>query len=407
MKSLFLLILPFFIFASSLKSLLDHAVNNNRLVVSKTLIQEAKQEEVAAKQSAYYPTLDAGASFQSLNERSPFQPGDAYGVSATIGLDIYDGGRKSALLEQKRSEYKASSYDTKALKTSISLQIVQDFYTIKTLEASLSSRTNAKKSLQAQLNRIKKFYDAKLATIDDVDRLQAAFDTNIFEIESIKFDILARKRSLQLKVGKKIGSLDASIFKRPSNEEYELVDSTKSLIAQEEAIISGAESLDSIYYPNLRVEDTYSVYGYDRTDVLHPEGPEQQNKILLTVNMRLFDAGSVQQEKQAVLLKSQSLNEKIQYQKEEQEIQFDLSLSRIQTSKIKIQSAQSALVSSKSAFKTIEEKYNAGIVDNVVYLDALSLQTSAQALYKGSLNDLEIAYAIYYYYTGKNIGDYL
>lgn len=407
MKILLLLSLPFFLYASSLKSLLDHAIENNNLVSSLTLTQEAKQEELGAKKSAYYPTLDIGGSYQSLNEKSPFMPGDVFGASATLGFDIYDGGKRSSQLEQKKHEYKASTYDTQAIKTSISLQIVQDFYTIKTLEASLVSRNKAKDSLKLQLDRIQKFYDAKLATIDDVDRLQSAFDTNVYEIESIKFNILSTKRALELKVGMQVDSLDKSSFKRPFDEEYDLVDSTKSLMAREDAIISAAESIESIYYPNLRVEDTYSVYEYDRTNELHPEGADKQNKVLLTLNMRLFDNGSVQQEKKAILLSSQALNEEILYKKQEQQIQHELSLSRIETSKIKIKSAKSALTSAQSAFKTIEEKYNAGIVDNVVYLDALATQTSSESLYESSLNDLEIAYAIYYYYSGKHIGDYL
>ncbi len=407
MKFLLLLSLPFFIYASSLKSLLNHALDNNNLVLSRNLNQQAKQAEVDSKRSAYYPTLDVGANYQSLNERTPFYPGDIYGAGATLGLDIYDGGRKSSQLEQKKSELKASSFDTQAIKTSISLQIVQDFYTIKSLEATLASRMNAKKSLQAQLERMKKFYDAKLATRDDVDRLQSAFDTNIYQIESIKFDILATKRSLELKIGKKVLDLDDSKFKRPYDENYELVDSTKSLMAQEEAIIKSSESIESVYYPNIRVEESYSIYRYDRTDAFHPEGAEKQNKILVSLNMRLFDGGTIKQEKQAILLNSQALNQEVLYKKQEQKIQYDLALSRIQTSKIKIKSAKSALVSAKSSFKTIEEKYNAGIVDNIVYLDALSTQTSAEALYQSSLNDLEIAYAMYYYYAGKNIGDYL
>ena len=88
-------------------------------------------------------------------------------------------------------------------------------------------------------------------------------------------------------------------------------------------------------------------------------------------------------------------------------MKYDLALSRIQTSYIKIKSASSAFVSASSAFKTISKKYDAGIVDNVVYLDALSSQTSAKALYETSLNDLEIAFASYYYYAGKNIEEFL
>lgn len=407
MKIALFLMASLFVYADDLKLLLEHAQNHNSLVKSKVLSQDAKKKEVEARENDYYPTIDIGANYQSLNERSPFMPGDVYGGYAKIGFDFYDGGKKSSLLDQKESELKASSFDTKAMQISISLQVVQDFFTIKSLEASLSSRLNAKDALKAQLSRIMQFYTAKLATKDDVDRLQSAYDTNIYEIESIKFDILSTRRSLELKVGKGIDTLDESKFQRLGKADFDLVDSIKSLMAQEEAIISSAEAIESVYYPQLRVEDTYSLYGYDRTDALHPEGAENQNKVLLTVNMRLFDMGTANKQKQAILLSSQSLNQEISYKKQEQEIQYALSMSRIHTSEIKIKSAKSALISSQSAFKTIEEKYNAGIVDNVVYLDALTTQTKADALYQTSLNDLEIAYAIYYYYAGKEIGEFV
>ena len=117
--------------------------------------------------------------------------------------------------------------------------------------------------------------------------------------------------------------------------------------------------------------------------------------------------GTVAKSKQALMINSQALDTQVSYSKKEQQMQYDLSISAIETSYIKIKSAKSALVSATSAFETISKKYDAGIVDNVVYLDALSSQTSAKALYETSLNDLEVAYASYYYYAGKNIEEFL
>ena len=83
------------------------------------------------------------------------------------------------------------------------------------------------------------------------------------------------------------------------------------------------------------------------------------------------------------------------------------SITKIKINDVKIKSAKSALVSATSAYKIISKKYDAGIVDNVVYLDALASKTTAQALHEQSLNDLEIAYAEYYFYAGKNIEEFL
>ena len=407
MIRLVLLLVPVFIFADDLKSLLDFATKNSDLVVSKTLSQDAKSKELDSQKSAYFPTLDVGAFYQRLDERSPFMPGDTYAGYAKVGVDIYDGGRKSSLVDQKEKEFKASSFETEAMKKSLSLQIVQEFFTIKTLQATLEARLEADKSLKAQLYRMTQFYLAKVATKDDVDRLQAAYDTNVYNIESVKLQILSAKKQLELKVGKNVESLDDSTFEELAKSDYELIDSTKALMAQKDSIKYSAESLQSIYYPVLRVEDTYSLYGYDRTDLQHPEGAKEQNKLMVTLNMRIFDNGSVQKTKEAVLVNAQALNTQINYLTNEQKVNFSIAEASLNTSKAEIQSAQSALEAAKSAFKTIEEKYNAGIADNVTYLDALTSLTNAKALYTKALNDEQIAYATYYFYSGKNIGDYL
>ena len=407
MMKFLILIIPVFIYAENLKSILEYATQNSDLVVSKTLIQKAKSIEVDSRESAYYPTIDVGAFYQSLEERTPMQAGDVYSGYAKIGFDIYDGGKKSSLLSQSENEYKASSFDSESIKRSLSLQIVQDFFNIKSLKATLASRDEAKKSLQEQLTRMQRFFTAKVATKDDVDKLQAAYDTNIYEMESIKLQILTMKKSLELKVGKTIATLDDSKFKEFKQQTKELRDSVKSLMAQKDALVSAAESVDSIYYPQIKIEDTYSVYGYERTDAIHPEGLDNQNRLMLSLNLRLFDKGTVAKSKEAVMINSQALDTQVSYSKKEQQMQYDLSISAIETSYIKIKSAKSALIAASSAFKTISKKYNAGIVDNIVYLDALSSQTSAKALYETSINDLEVAYASYYYYAGKNIEEFL
>lgn len=402
-----ILIVPIFLYGDSLKSLLEFSSKKSDLVVSKTYSKESKQVQVEVRKSTYYPTLDVGAFYQSLNERTPMRAGDTYSGYAKLSFDIYDGGAKSSLLSRSKNEYRASEFDLASTKKSLGLKITENFFNIKSLEATLESRDEARKSLKEQLRRMKRFYSAKLATSDDVDRLQAAYDTNIYEMESIRLDILTIHKALELNVGKKISSLEKSSFKEYAQSKMQLIDSTRSLMASKEALIDGAQSIDSIYYPNIKIEDRYSAYGYSNTDTTHPEGLDDQNKILLSLNMRIFDMGVASKRKEALMINSQVVNTQIIYANKQQQMQYELAITRINISNIKIKSATSALKSANSAFKTIGKKYEVGIVDNVVYLDALSSQTKAKALYEKSLNDLEIAYATYYYYAGKNIEEFI
>lgn len=411
MKRLLFLVIPMFIYGDSLKELMEIAQNQNDLVISKQYLQESKSKELDSKNSAYFPTLDVGGFYKRDDEASPFQAGDTYSGFAKLSYDIYDGGKRSSQSDQANYAFKSSEFDTEAYKKSLSLQIAQDFFTIKSLQASLNAREEAQESLKKQLERTKSFFEAKMATSDDIDRVQADYDTNVYEMESMKFQILSLKSALSLKVGKNIDALDDSSFIKTSSDKYETLDATKALIAQNKSLKYGAEAIDSFYYPNIKIEDTYSLYGYDREDpALTRMGAtplDNQNTLLLSINFRVFDYGALRDTKEAVLLSSQALNSQISYQTKEQEIQRKLSLSRIDTAKIRIKSALSALNAATSAFNTIEKKYNAGIVDYIVYLDSLTKRTSSKALYESGLNELEIAYAILYFYNGKNIKEEL
>lgn len=394
-------------FAESLKSILDSAHQNNNLVLSSKFAKEAKEKEVASKKSDYFPTIDIGASYKNTSDVTPFQISDIYSGYAKVELDVYDGGAKSSQLERSKDEFRASFHDEAQMKKSLSLQIVQDFYTIKSLESSLRAKEDAKKSLQEQLERIKQFYDAKLATQDDIDRLQASYDRNSYEIESLNFEMLSAKKSLELKVGKEIESFDESSFKDTELSDFEENDDIKSLIYKERAIKNSAEALEGAYYPNVKLEDTYTVYGYDDIAPNHPAKIDRQNVLMLSMNMRIFDYGSTSESKQALILNSKALNEEIKYMSKEQKMRHGISVARVNSSKLKIKSAKSSLTSASSAFETVNEKYNAGIVDYVIYLDALSAKTDASALYEKSLNDLEVAYAMFYYYGGKKLEDFI
>ncbi|RLA77400.1 MAG: TolC family protein, partial [Epsilonproteobacteria bacterium] len=402
--------LPLLLNAEGLKSLLKHAQENNELVVSQKYTEQSKQKELDSANSNYYPTVDAGIFYQRDDDASPFRPGTTYGASVKVGFDIYDGGKKSYTSKQKNSEHTSAMFSYSDTKKSIALAITQDFYNIKSLEASLEAREESSKALKAQLERMLKFYDLKLATNDDIDRLQSAYDSNVFAIDSLKFEILSLKSALELKVGRNIDSLDDSKFKKTLSQQSDELDSIQALRANKTALTNLSETVDSFYYPNIRIEDTYSLYGYQDEPSIGGTPIEQldnQNTIMATLNMRLIDFGVIGEQKAAIALQADALNEQIKYKSKEQKMQLSLATRRIETVNLNIKSSQSALKSATSALETITKKYNAGIIDNVVYLDALSSHTQAKAFNEKSINDLEIAYAMYYYYNSKNIEEFI
>jgi len=209
-KKLALALIPAIFYGEDLRSLLEFATLNNKTAQSKSLSKEAKIKEVESAKSAYFPTLDAGGYFQNQNQRTPQQPGDTYNGYAKIGVDIYDGGKKRSAVKQNEALLEAAQYDESYYKKSLQLDITQDFYSIKSLKASLTALEDKSLQLEADLDRIKKFFDVGSATVDDVDKLQAAYSANLYIIEESKYQLLSLIKLLGIKIGKDAGEPDNS-----------------------------------------------------------------------------------------------------------------------------------------------------------------------------------------------------
>lgn len=406
-KKWLFLIVPISIYADNLKSLVEFAMTNNNIVTSKSFTEKAKRLDLESVQNSYYPTIDIGGYYQRLDDKSNGIPGDVYSGYGKISFDLYDGNKKANLIKQNQALLESTSHDISGYKKELQLLIVQDFYMIKNLEATLETLKEKQNQLQAEIERVKKFYEVGTTTKDDVDRLEAAYSGNIYQIDALNYQILSIKKLFSLKIGKKVEQFDDSTIIVPNNLQSDKNDNIESLKQTALSLQHTANTLDAIYQPQVKIEDTYSFYEYGRTDLTHPRGLDNQNKILLSVNLRLFDNDVSAKQKESIIVQKKALEKQIEQNEELQNINLQLAQSNIETIKAQISSAKSSLNAAQSAYETIVQKYKVGLVDNVAYLDALSVKTEAKAQYKIALNNLQVAYVKYYYFTNKEIIEFI
>ncbi len=406
-KKWLFLIVPISIYADNLKSLVEFAMTNNNIVTSKSFTEKAKRLDLESVQNSYYPTIDIGGYYQRLDDKSNGIPGEVYSGYGKISFDLYDGNKKANLIKQNQALLESTSHDISGYKKELQLLIVQDFYMIKNLEATLETLKEKQNQLQAEIERVKKFYEVGTTTKDDVDRLEAAYSGNIYQIDALNYQILSIKKLFSLKIGKKVEQFDDSTIIVPNNLQSDKNDNIESLKQTALSLQHTANTLDAIYQPQVKIEDTYSFYEYGRTDLTHPRGLDNQNKILLSVNLRLFDNDVSAKQKESIIVQKKALEKQIEQNEELQNINLQLAQSNIETIKAQISSAKSSLNAAQSAYETIVQKYKVGLVDNVAYLDALSVKTEAKAQYKIALNNLQVAYVKYYYFTNKEIIEFI
>ncbi len=411
MKVLLGLFVPLYVFAQSygLTTLVENANKSNSLIKAKEISIKAKQKEVDTAKSAYWPTIDIGASQSYISPNSVVNPGEVSAAYAMVSVDLYDGGRKSALLNAKSYEEEAAFFEKSAFQKSITLQIVQYYYGLKKLKATFGALEERSTELKEQIKRIKKFKGAGLSTQEEVDKLQAEYDSNNYTMANTKLEIFSSEKNLQLLSGLPVRKLKRNYFQEPKNVEFEIFENIKMLQANANAIGENANAINAGYKPQINLSDTYNQYDYDDTvslpgfDLLE----DHQNTLKISVNMRIFDNGRMSNESEAVKYQKLALLSEIEYAENEQEMNFHLSQKSLETIRTKLKSAKSALLAATSTYDVLKEKFEVGLIDNIAFLDALTQKTLAQSRYKETLYDYEIGKSIYYYYAGKDPKEFI
>ena len=414
MRYLWLALLPLCMSAETygLKTLINHAGKSNPAIEATQLQSKGKSMEVEAAQSAFWPTLDVGASYTRVNPNSLVSPGEVTSGYATASVELYDGGRKQALLNAKRYSYTASLFEQEAFSKSITLKIIDGYYTVHKLQAMLSALYGQSKELKAQLERIRRFNAAGLATQEDIDKLVAVYENNNYLIESMKLRLETTFENLRLESGLDVQELTQTTITEPTKVVFEPYEKTKILKANADAMGENAKAAAAGYLPQVVLADTYnrtdydklySAPGFDTGSMLL----DHQNKAMVSVSMRLFDNGKMNKEKEALKYQKMALESQKEYAHKEQRMQFRLAGKNLKTNRAKLKSARSELKAAQSTYRSVVTKFENGLVDNIAYLDALNNQTLAQAQYDETRYDYEIAKSIYYYYAGKDPREFI
>lgn len=414
MKIVLGLLLPLFVFGQGyeLKTYIDNANISNGLIKAKEINIQSKKEQIEAARSAYWPTVEIGADYSLQSPNYVVSPGQVGNVYASVNMDIYDGGRKGAIVRSRSYEHEASLFEKSAFEKSITLEITRHYYGIQSLKATLNALQERGTELKAQIKRVKKFLVAGLSTQEDVDKLVAVYENNNYTIENTKLALKTSEDNLELISGLPAKELKRNYFKEPKQVRFEYLDTIKVMLSNASAIGENANAIDAGYMPQVNLSDTYHKSHYD--DFVSAPGIsgdefliDHQNKLGISVNMRVFDHGKMDKESEAVKYQKLSLLSEIDYAKKEQRMNFKLAGKTLKTTRTKLKSAKSALKAAQSTYSVIRQKFEVGLVDNIAFLDALAQTTLADARYKETVYDYEIKKSIYYYYAGKDPKEFI
>jgi outer membrane protein TolC len=382
---------------------------HNSLSEAKSMKIRSKQMEAEAAGSAYAPTIDIGLSGMINSPVTKQTPGSVGTAFVKAQMNLFDGGRKGLTREAKLHERDAALYEKKAFEKSTALGVVRQYFALKKLQANLAALRQRRDELSAQLARVKKLKKAGMTTSSSVARLEAAYEGNRYGIENMKLAIESSEENLKLLSGLRITHLKRNYIVEPGHVHFRLFDSTRAMQAQAQAIGKSADAIRAAYSPQVNMSYTYNKLEYSdlARGVPSKAMPDHSHKFQMTVAMRLYDGGTVGRKSEAVRYSKLALLSQIRHEVKKQKMNFHLARKRLHTTKVQIQSTRSALLAARSAYDEAKKNYEAGVIDNVTYLDALSGLTEARARYQATRYDYEVNKAMYYFYAGQNIRRYI
>lgn len=398
----FSLLLAVAVWAQDLAQLIE-AAHKNDLVQTYAYRRAASQKAYDAAKSSYYPRVDLGASAIQVDPKGLFEPGASYTAYAKASVTLFDGFKRENLLKEKTAKADADGFTFEGYKKSLSLQVTQLYFDLKTARADIEAQRQTKKQLEGELHRLEKFYTAGIATEDDVERIKAALANANYAIVALEYEADTLASKLNLLTGLQIDAARPdSRIKPPAALAVNPLDSIRALELQGQTLKYRAEQADASYYPALRIEDTYSLYAYDDDDIaaLGYSRPDHQNKIMLVFSMNLIDFSAAGEQRDLLMLQHKAHLRQLDY--EQKSVNADLELAKLAITRAKrlIEAAEASVTASDKTFEAVEKKYRARVVDYVKYLDALTRKTEASAQYHRAVNSLYVAYARYYYYAG-------
>ena len=433
MKILFSTLLVFFLAASSAGILraqdsltVDRAVElalKNAPSIKRSTAQidaaHARTEQIDA---ANKPQLDAGATYTRVDpvpsltlalggppQKFSFAPNNIYDVSGTLRQTIYDFGKTHAAEAASQANEQTAKDNIDALKSLITFQVVQAYYTVFALDESIAVEEQQKSILGSNLGITKeREHEGAALSLDALTT-----NTRIAAIESQEADLRASKAKQLAQLRRLIGAAPGSPLVLSKNVRRPTVASSlDSLLASAKALrpelvlAKDGEDAARLQIEAARLSNPASLVASVNAGVKDGYFPVLTKPYLnwagtIHFELPILEGGKIEgkvDEAQANLVAAQAQTTELW-----QQIQNDVESAKadVDANKQKLSLTQAQIDQAKLALSLADTRYKNGAATNLEYLTAQS------SLEQAALQQVqtEFNYAISIFNLKKAIGE--
>lgn len=402
----FLLIVPFALFGENLSQLIELS-KNNKMIDSSRLTIESTKDSYESVKNGYMPKFTLGAGYSNNSYESSGYPQNSAKVQGMVDYTIYDGGKKGNVYDSYEASIKSGGENLEDLKNQIAIQVTNYYYNYLSFVAQKEVKLQEIEQLEAQYTRLKKFLDAGTVTEDEVQKIISNIQTSKVALHEIDLNIETINHNLEYVIGQSVHIENGSKISEYNSTQSKLRADIKAIEYELDSLKANAKATKSGKLPVVAFNNTYSHNELEYDDSSISTKDYNRNMASLNLSWNIFDFDATNKAYEAAYKKYLALKSQFEYEKNKANVDLKLAIRAYEIGKLKIESAEAGLNAANSAYKIIKSKYEAGLIDNVSYLEALTDKYSAQSALKVSLNDLELKKANIIYYSGEKLEEFV
>lgn len=388
--------------ANDLSMLLSGAQSNMRVESSRLMIDKA-QAQIDEAHTAYFPTISATGLYQHKDKTTDFEPKTINGLELGAEITLFDGFRREALLRALRANKEGAVQSMEQERQNVLMETIAAYYDYLDLRNRLEVNAQKRKELDAEVERYKVLVQNDLATNDVLKSLIASRLSAEYDDQSLHIHLEKNRRELELLSGasvqEPIAYIDLSMPKIGRMERHDLQSDRASL-----EILEHTEDRYT-YLPSITLSAKHKKMDYQDYDTMGGLNvqPENQNEIMASLSLTLFDMGRIAKEREQARLDTLKARKLLDYKTKKLQNDADIALLSIRSSEEALKAAQAEEAAREEAFTTIKGRFEAGLVNTTTYLSELTLLSDARAKARHAQNALQIAKADAAYGNGIDL----
>jgi outer membrane protein TolC len=405
-----ILLFPLMLLGSELRFLIEQAEKSDALEASQLQAKAASRQLRSAK-AGHLPTLDLALSHHEAEDALIFEPQS----SAALGFKwtLFDSFATRHRVAAARAEAEAAqlSYTDRRILTA--LEVVRLYYLIRSHDGAIAAQAAQLARLESERDRLAAFEAASLIGPGGSAAIDSAYESARYHLWQLRRDRLSSALRLKSLTGvmPQPGALDFVALKMPSGDLAPKPGA--DLQAQKrrvEAVAAEARAIAAGNRPRLSFENRYTFNRYEEVDLPGMgalEQPESQNRMSLTLSMRLYDFGATSQAAQGAAMQARAAQHALADARIKKENDQALSRFVLQSAQQQLKAAKRALKSAEQSHSKRQALFENGAIDEVRYLEALSALTEARSRLAAAEGEEQIARASYYYTHGHNPKEFI